>query len=274
MEKDIYIIKNLVNGKVYIGQSVRAQQRWSAHKSETKLNKPTDTSALHKAMRKYGIENFTMEILERTLDYNAREQFYIKHYNALIPNGYNIALGGDGNLIARNNEEVSQVKRIKEEIKNSSKRLVEIAKDYNISLKRISAINRGLAYPCATENYPLRARDDDTITKAELKNIYNLLINTDLSMREIARQNGCNNSIVRDVNLGKKHHIDDIEYPIRKKEIPDYVEKIIWDIQNTKMSLRAISKKYGLSSAVATNINTGRYYNNPNFSYPLRSGNK
>lgn len=256
---------------MYIGQSVNARNRWSAHKSEARLDKPTDHSILHRAMRFYGIENFEWRIIERTLNYNEREEHYIEYYDSLTPNGYNIALGGAGNRQSRTEEEMDLVANIKDEIKNSSRKLIEIAEDYGITLKRISAINRGYAYRNDKDVYPLRPRDNDVVTDEELEEIFFLLKETTDSMREIARAFGCNTSIIRDVNSGKKSYVADEDYPIRRKEQPEYVDKIIWDIQNTTMSLRAISAKYGLSSSTATNINTGRYYKNPDFSYPLRA---
>lgn len=50
-------------------------------------------------MLKYGIENFTFEVLEEidisdNHSIQAREQFWIEHFNTIIPNGYNITFGG------------------------------------------------------------------------------------------------------------------------------------------------------------------------------------
>ena len=54
----IYKITNKINGKVYIGQTIQClKKRWSQHKSDSKKSNMT----IHKAMRKYGIENFTIE---------------------------------------------------------------------------------------------------------------------------------------------------------------------------------------------------------------------
>ena len=49
-------------------------------------------------MRKYGLENFKYEILVKGIDdvdvLNGLETYYIQKLNSLIPNGYNIELGG------------------------------------------------------------------------------------------------------------------------------------------------------------------------------------
>lgn len=58
----IYKIENIVNGKVYIGQSVDIEARWAVHKSTAlKSQQP-----LYRAMRKYGLDNFVFSVLEET----------------------------------------------------------------------------------------------------------------------------------------------------------------------------------------------------------------
>ena len=99
MKKDIYIIKNSVNDKVYIGQAKDAAERWLSHvynaKHENKISK--EKQIIHKAMMKYGIDKFHYEILEyQVSNYDEREIYWIKHFNSIVPNGYNIAVGGNG----------------------------------------------------------------------------------------------------------------------------------------------------------------------------------
>lgn len=69
MLKDIYIIKNKINDKVYIGQAKNAKERFQGHckPSAAHLN----NSLISKAIKKYGKENFWYEILESQIeDYN------------------------------------------------------------------------------------------------------------------------------------------------------------------------------------------------------------
>ena len=91
----IYKITNQLNGKVYIGQSVNIEQRWKRHKQEVKNG--NKTYKLYNAIRKYGIENFSFEVLEECLrdELNEKEIYYIKKYNSYC-NGYNSTLGGQG----------------------------------------------------------------------------------------------------------------------------------------------------------------------------------
>ena len=51
----IYKITNLVNEKVYIGQAQDIEKRWREHKCSSKSN----NQILYRAIRKYGLENFS-----------------------------------------------------------------------------------------------------------------------------------------------------------------------------------------------------------------------
>ena len=93
----IYKITNKLNNKVYIGCSKNIQHRWIAHKSESVLeNNPQYNYSIHKAFRKYGIDNFSFEIIELTEEKNLfdKEKYWIKFYDS-YNNGYNETLGGD-----------------------------------------------------------------------------------------------------------------------------------------------------------------------------------
>ena len=93
----IYKITNKVNGKIYIGQTIKdVKERFYQHcariTGEAVLN-----MAIHRAIFKYGKENFTLEVLE-TIDsslLNEREQYWISHFDS-YNNGYNSTEGGQG----------------------------------------------------------------------------------------------------------------------------------------------------------------------------------
>ena len=95
----IYCITNLVNNKIYIGQTHRIlQERWNEHLTAGKdinNNRP-----LYKAMRKYGENNFSIDILEKCPDdeLDEKERYWIKEKQSWIAKypdkGYNITCGG------------------------------------------------------------------------------------------------------------------------------------------------------------------------------------
>ena len=86
----IYKIINLINGKLYVGQTkFSVEKRFKEHAKADSL--------IGRAIRKYGIENFKLEIIEicKTFtELNEREIFWIKELNCKVPNGYNISDGG------------------------------------------------------------------------------------------------------------------------------------------------------------------------------------
>ena len=93
----IYKITNKINNKVYIGCSKDIHHRWIAHKSESVLEKNKQYNySIHKAFRKYGIDNFSFEIIELLPEEQLfdREKYWINYYNS-YNNGYNETLGGD-----------------------------------------------------------------------------------------------------------------------------------------------------------------------------------
>lgn len=94
MEKicGIYKVENKINHKIYIGQSKDIYSRWRQHQRYV-IN---DGSYFHKALIKYGINNFNWEIIESCSEneLNEKEEQWINKYNSLVPNGYNIKLGG------------------------------------------------------------------------------------------------------------------------------------------------------------------------------------
>lgn len=97
MEIDGFVYKytNKINGKVYIGQTIREHSRYCEHKNAK------GDSTFHNAIKKYGFDNFEYEIIayadtKEMLNYV--ERYYIRKYNAFAKNGYNMTKGGDGRL--------------------------------------------------------------------------------------------------------------------------------------------------------------------------------
>lgn len=92
----IYKITNKINGKIYIGKTIKSiQRRWNEHLSEMKRS---NDRPLYRAMNKYGIENFIIEELEEVQSNKEaleREKFWIEFYDSYY-SGYNATLGGEG----------------------------------------------------------------------------------------------------------------------------------------------------------------------------------
>jgi len=90
----IYILTNKINGKKYVGQTLRndINIRWKEH-----MNNKNNNTCISKAFNKYNIKNFKFQIICICFDEdcNKYEIDYIKKYNTISPNGYNLESGGN-----------------------------------------------------------------------------------------------------------------------------------------------------------------------------------
>lgn len=91
----IYKITNIITGQLYVGKTHRTiNERFADHRRNSKKG----TTYLYSAMRKYGVKNFVISLLEEcdTSIINEREIFWIRELNCLAPVGYNMSEGGNG----------------------------------------------------------------------------------------------------------------------------------------------------------------------------------
>ena len=101
MEYLIYLVTNKINCKRYVGQTKqgRLDKRIFEHLIESKA--AGTTVIFHNAIRKYGIENFEIEVIEDHIseeEIDEKEKFYIQFYHTYYKEGkgYNMTLGGQG----------------------------------------------------------------------------------------------------------------------------------------------------------------------------------
>ena len=98
----IYLITNSVNGKKYVGQTVNEPTiRWGQHVNNSGRG---SSIYIHRAMRKYGIENFCFEVIDESADNNNElndlEEFYVSLYDTFKGVGYNCTSGGDSCVVS------------------------------------------------------------------------------------------------------------------------------------------------------------------------------
>jgi group I intron endonuclease len=93
MNSGVYLLRNKINNKLYVGKSVDIPKRWKSYIRDEHTNYRKHTQPIVNAIRKYGWKNFESSIIEycgkdKLLK---RESFWISHYKTLDRNiGYNI----------------------------------------------------------------------------------------------------------------------------------------------------------------------------------------
>jgi len=157
----IYILKNILNNKVYIGQSVNIKRRLIAHKNGPFNPKNNSYNLpIYKAIRYYGLKNFEFKILElcKKEELNNKEKFWINFYKSnYYDYGYNLTDGGfdpSENMFKISQEDLDNIIKLLFENKSN----IEISKIYNVSDQLISDINNGKARVKDNIQYPIRKR--------------------------------------------------------------------------------------------------------------------
>lgn len=174
----IYKITNNINNKVYIGQTIKKIEiRWEEHKRNSIYrnngNEKFKRSKLYSSMNKYGLENFSIEIIEHVkekIKMDEREIFWIKFYDS-FNNGLNLTLGGESGCLGYKHtkeakEKISQNNRTRKITEETKKRISELAK---------------IRYNDCPEKHPRSKK----ILKVDFnKNIIKEFVNIDLAAKE------------------------------------------------------------------------------------------
>ena len=90
----IYKLQNKINGKIYIGKTIKEVEQRIAEHFKAK-------SYIGKALRKYGLQSFDIFIMDIADDNQTlceKEIYWIEFHNCKVPSGYNLTDGGEGLL--------------------------------------------------------------------------------------------------------------------------------------------------------------------------------
>ncbi len=178
----IYIIKNLVNNKVYIGKSKNIVRRFYQHKYDLKNNNfRKENEYFINAYNKYGKENFKYEILELLpLDENLvaeRELYWVEKYNSdnrLY--GYNLRKDSSTKMIVHPETSLKISNRLKKEWssgirKNHSKKL---ANNWKLTPDRNKIQSDIMRNNLTKYSYNLYTLDDIFIENCDYKKLKDL----------------------------------------------------------------------------------------------------
>lgn len=290
----IYKYTNKTTGKHYIGQTNNLQKRYNGHKSEAFNPKSSGYNLpFHCAIRKYGMENFSYDVLEEIEDGESqefvddREIYFISFYHSLVSeNGYNLTTGGDGcpKPPLTYEEKLERSKLFTgEEIKDIQQRLLndeeydDIEKIYSPKLKRtfLVNINTGANFYNPNFTYPLKKNAKSRFSQKEIRAIKDK-IKAGIKYADIQKEYNIKSAgFLSMVNTGKYFYSDEDTYPLcdkesRKKANEGWVKEIIKDILETNLPLNQIAKKWGKGYSTVRSINTGRSHKQDNLDYPLR----
>ena len=289
MKKSIYIIKNDINNKVYIGQAINVKRRFQAHCKPG--SGKIDADLVGRAINKYGKSHFWYEILEHDIEnYNEREKFWIKYYKSIRPKGYNISCGGDTPPVIKgvNHPEAKlnqkDLDNLLHDLATTNISFRQLSNKYNISSTCIGSINAGETYITDNIKYPIRKDCRyGKLFKPQILEIIDLLKFTYLSYEEISKKYGVEARAIARINKGIFHKIDTEEYPIRNykntaskpKLTYEQVTEIIELLLTTDTSIRQIARSYNVDSHIIIGIKNGhtKMYRRKGLQYPLRSNN-
>lgn len=285
MKKYIYKITNLINGLLYIGQAKDIKQRWYEHcleASNTRRN-----IHLYNTMRKYGIHNFKIEIIEGPIsNYNEREKYWIAYYNTYLDKtkGYNMTPGGEEPPIIKGENSTlavydnKTIEKIQQALIENILSYKEISDIYKISINYLSLINRGITRYNEELNYPLRINGNERKDETLVNEICYYLLYTTNSIEKIAHNLNVDSNTIYKINKGNHFCCNkELNYPIRKPHarISTYLLNNIYnDLLDDKLKFSEIEQKYDLSKSTINKINQGKQYKQDIFSYPLRPSNK
>ena len=128
------------SGKIYIGQSIHIQNRFSAYK---RLSNCSEQHKLYRSFLKYGVQNHIFEIIEECqLDtLNARERYWQEFYDT-INNGLNCMLTRDADRSGKHSQETIEKMRIAAKGKTKSSEHAEKIRQIRIGTKQSEETKR------------------------------------------------------------------------------------------------------------------------------------
>lgn len=184
---------NSINGKIYVGQTVRTlQERIDEHCRHDKI-------VVDKAIQKYGIENFFVDVIDHAdsvEELNRLEIKWIEYYNSIVPHGYNQCRGGENTVGFHHRQETKiKMKMKKIDIFNGSNNPF-YGKHHSIEQRTKWSVER-------------KGRDTSKARHASMKKHKRKVINIDTgsvfnSVKEAAERYGLKDTHITRVCRGKR----------------------------------------------------------------------
>lgn len=233
MSYKIYMIRNTVNDKVYVGQTVRGlEERFNSHLQRSS----SEESHFYSAIRKYGRDKFFIELLEETETLEAAYQLekdYIEKYNT-YKQGYNSTLGGEGRpTVDVSDEEIIELYL---KLKSSDK----VARHLNIGSNTVLRVLHSHDIPLFGSGWEA----SDRISPLDVEVIYK----ETRSLADTAKQLGIAPSTVKSKleEIGAEIY----EFGFSLEEELSIVDKY----RNSKLSLSQLGETLGINRKILSRI--------------------
>ena len=194
----IYIIRNSVNDKVYIGQTSQSvKERFRQHLQRAE-DKERFTYKIYNAMHKYGKDKFYVETLESDIPQNLVDQKEIEYIRLFdsFENGYNSTPGGDGKTLSK----IEDIEKFKQ-LYRAKNHYEDIARYFHVSKETVRRTAEALKLPNyrngVTEEYlRLNCETKTNIEMARELNVHPETISRALKRYGIECGKGCRNSVM------------------------------------------------------------------------------
>lgn len=252
-----YQIKNIINGKRYIGKSTNIKNRWQQHRSDLRAGRHHNKQ-LQNEWNTYGEDNFLMELLFECSDndtLNEKEKYYIEKFNTTNSEyGYNLTKGGDSYEIVEETREKLRglgSKFSEEEVRQIKLALYclmdrkEIQKQFNIKKGALEGIVSGssFSYICPELNDSIkhlipRLREERDATILEL-------YDSGKTTTQIVKELGLTSSIVEKTVYKNRETKQNDKY----KEIYNEVVRLK---QEEGMNISQIAKKLNIGTSTVS----------------------
>lgn len=262
----IYLVTNLINQMKYVGQTIRTlKQRKSSHLSSSKKG---STYYLHRAIRKYGAENFKWEVIYNATseeELNEKETFFIKEYNTNSQDGYNLTEGGRG-IRGWKHSELTKEKIKQCAIKNNSAQYLKKFVQSEEGRKKISLMQLGKTYEMKfgkekakqmikdkqrlyNDKYGLQKSSEirEKISKNSKSGLQVVRTKMSESHKKNLDINGKRIDITDQGREKMKNHMIGSKNPCYKHVDENMITSLIFDYQSTKKVTNEMAKKHGIS---------------------------
>jgi group I intron endonuclease len=244
----IYQIRNTVNNKKYIGETIKdPEKRWKEHIYTIKQGKNC-CPMLAKAVNKYGLDKFEFKVLiicfdEDRLHY---EKQYIEKLNTIVPNGYNVAKGGYGGgafIGKKHSEETKQRLREMNKVRfnNLPQEIKQKIYDSARTPEAIEKQREAMKRVYATQNKTIMSEE----TKQKLSNALKGKKHSEESKKKMRENASKRTHNERRTPEYKKHH-SEVMTKIRGKKVYQYDDNknLIHTFDSIKIAAESQSFQY------------------------------